>query len=101
MPTDNPSLLIESKARTELERVGYLVEIKNKSKVKGNNFWGLFNFVCIQSSAVRLIRLESDRYSSYRFKTQIKKWKHDNHVKIPCEIWLYKGDNDWEIEEVE
>jgi len=94
---------IEAYAREDLRNLGYLVEIKNYSRFQPKDFYNLFDILAIIGSTTKLIQIKSNVSHFYQARKEIKEWKKSNHIKIPCEVWLWisraKKINEWRIEE--
>ena len=91
---------IELKARKLLESLGYLVEKKNTNRWESPDFYGMFDLMAIMSGTTRLIQIKSNPTDFYKARKEIKEWVKENKVKVPCEIWLYEGRNNWRMEEL-
>lgn len=91
----------ERLARIELEKLGYLVERKNRSRWSGNDFWGLFDLIAIKpdGSAIKLVQVKTYLSDFYKSRKQIKEWCLLNGISnISCEVWLKEPRKDWRID---
>lgn len=96
--------VVELYARKELEATGYLVEKKPRTRFTSPDFWGMFDFIALLGSTVRLIQIKSNPTDFYKARKEIREWKKEHRVNIPCETWLFlgrsRGVNKWRVEEV-
>jgi len=90
-------------ARKELERLGYLVDKKPRTRFISPDLFGVFDLIAILGSTARLIQVKSNRTDFYKARKEIIGWKKEHHIKLPCEVWLYEGkvmrQTVWRIEE--
>lgn len=78
---------IEDVARALLEEEGWFVEKKPNVRFASKDFWGRFDFICINHRKFRLIQIKADR---------AKPRDLDILKDFPCpknatkELWVYK-----------
>lgn len=91
-------LRVENLAKVELIKAGWLVEKKPRTKFQSPDFYGLFDLLAIRKGEVLLVQVKSQPSHFYKARKETRKWLLDTGIMIPCEVWLYLGNNEWRRE---
>ena len=79
----------ELKAKTKLEKDGYIVEIVRGSSrfAKSVDFFGLFDLIAIKEGSVLLVQVKSQKVSLKPYQEFIDK---HGAINIFAELWVYQ-----------
>ena len=82
-----PGRVIENRVKKELEEDGWLVIVPIRVRYHPEDFFGLFDAICIKKGQVRLIQT-STHYLSQRDKEWQERWNNFPHSR---EYWRWNS----------
>lgn len=88
----------ELEARKQLEKEGYLVDKKPRTKFHSPDLFGMFDLIAIKDKEVRLVQVKSNRSDFYKSRKEIRAWMESNNCNLICEIWLKENHKPWRKE---
>lgn len=87
----------EYQCKQELEKLGFLVERKNKAKFCDTDFYNLFDLVAVRGSLTLWVQVKSSKGSARKAVKDILKWKQDNELSLSCEVWYKENYKPWVV----
>lgn len=78
---------------------------KKTKKIGGRYIWEnadiftIFDTIAIKGKELKLIQYTSQSNIKARVK-KIEEYYTENNMSYPCEVWGFKGGNDWEVIEL-
>lgn len=103
----------ELKARKQLERAGYLVDKKPRTRYLSPDIFQLFDLIALNPKTrhLKFIQVKSTASGFYSAKKKIKDWMKKECFPEPIyssqsspitfEVWLHRGLNSWRKEIIE
>ncbi len=88
----------ELQARKMLEKDGYLVDKKPRTKYHSPDLFGMFDLIAIKRAQTILVQVKSNKSDFYKSRKEIKQWIKNNNIQIPCYIYLKENNTPWKKE---
>jgi len=100
MSTHSKGYRRERQCREELEKDGYLTDIKNWSKFSTKDFYNMFDVVAVKGDEVLWVQVKSNKSGFYSARKEIQLWLEENNLAIRCQVWLKENNKPWRISDV-
>lgn len=85
----------QNEARTQVyyESLGYVVDTTRRAKFKQNDYFGLFDHICISATSVRLVQTKTNQLPSRIQRQKIKDFVVPPEVFKEIVLWKDGQDN--------
>ncbi len=79
-----------------MEKQGFLVDRKNRSKYQSNDFFTMFDVVGIKGDRCVFVQVKSNRGDYLHACKVIQKWMRKNALSIEAQVWYRENRKEWQ-----